>query len=159
MKKEFINRIIREGSVDTKSFRYRVVEHPDYFEICRISLSALDTTAALSDWESVYSSRTLEAKSIYDIDKVSVLMDDHCTREEAERHLERGTCVWTPEDFVSIFVADSDAPSYFLESSGCSSLDDLLEKCRSGILVADDISNGFYRDGDDLLPYVITYCL
>lgn len=97
--------------------------------------------------------------NIYDIDQISVLMDDHCTEAEAERHLENGACIWSPEDFVSEWIENNDCPDDVLESIGCESAADALAKCKAGALRAADISNGFYRSGETLIPYVITYCL
>ena len=98
-------------------------------------------------------------KSIYDMDKVSVLMDDYCTKREAEKHVKAGACIWSPEDFVKDFVMECDDPEEVIESLGCSSANEVLEKCKAGELRADCISSGFYRCEDDLIPYVITYVL
>ena len=49
MKKEFIERIIREGTVDTRNYRYRVFEG----EIIRLPIEYLGTTAAFGGWETV----------------------------------------------------------------------------------------------------------
>lgn len=53
MKKEFIEKIMRERIVDTKNYRYAVKECGDHAEIQRIPASKLDTTATLNDWETV----------------------------------------------------------------------------------------------------------
>ena len=53
MKKEFIDRVIREGSVDTRDYRYVADVLPDGIQIRRLHLSDLDTTAALDSWELV----------------------------------------------------------------------------------------------------------
>ncbi len=57
MKKELRTRIINEGTVDTKNYRYRIVECSDlesqWHEIVRIKLEYLDTTAAVDAWETV----------------------------------------------------------------------------------------------------------
>ena len=53
MKKEFIEKVIRLGSVDTDKYRYVAREYPDRLEVQRFPLSALDTTAALDGWETV----------------------------------------------------------------------------------------------------------
>lgn len=54
MKSEFIARVIREGMVDTRKYRYAHITGPDSSAIYRILLHKLDTTAALTDWELVY---------------------------------------------------------------------------------------------------------
>ena len=51
MKKEFIEKVIRRGVVDTDKYRYVAREYPDRLEVQRLPLSALDTTAALDGWE------------------------------------------------------------------------------------------------------------
>ncbi len=57
MTKDFINRVIREGIVDTKNFRYIRMDMNNateqWMEIRRLPLSALDTTAAIDGWETV----------------------------------------------------------------------------------------------------------
>ena len=53
MKKEFIEKVIRLGSVDTDKYRYVAREYPDRLEVQRLPLSALDTTAALDGWATV----------------------------------------------------------------------------------------------------------
>lgn len=54
MTKEFKNRVIREESVDTKKYRYVLAEiFGEGFEIHRIELKDLDTTAAYDGWEFV----------------------------------------------------------------------------------------------------------
>ena len=61
MKKEFANKVIRERIVDTKAYRYTCKEcqnaNEQWLEIRRLPLVKLDTTAALSEWETVYDSR------------------------------------------------------------------------------------------------------
>ncbi len=49
MTKAFENRVNKEGSVDTKNYRYCLRGN----KIVRIALDKLDTTAALTDWETV----------------------------------------------------------------------------------------------------------
>lgn len=57
MKKEFVERVIRERIVDTKDYRYVVEEcsgfNEQWLEIRRIKLADLDTTAAIDGWETV----------------------------------------------------------------------------------------------------------
>lgn len=49
MKKEFIEKVIRLGSVDTDKYRYVAREYPDRLEVQRLPLSALDTTWRWTD--------------------------------------------------------------------------------------------------------------
>lgn len=86
---------------------------------------------------------------------IAILMADHCTRKEAERHLQRGTSVYSPEGFVEDFVMACDYPEEVLEEYGCKTPDQLLERCKAGNLFADCISCVEY-DGE---KYVIAYCL
>ena len=53
MTKAFRDKVLRNGSGDTKTYRYRVVECGDHGEIRRIRIEYLDTTAALNGWETV----------------------------------------------------------------------------------------------------------
>ena len=53
MKKEFIEKVIRLGSVDTDKYRYVAREYPDRLEVQRLPLSALDTTAVLDGFDTV----------------------------------------------------------------------------------------------------------
>ena len=62
MKKEFIQKIIREGIVDTEKYRYtsHLVNGSEeqYTEIRCLPIADLDTTAALEPWEVVWTDRT-----------------------------------------------------------------------------------------------------
>lgn len=53
MKKSLLEKIIRDGVVDTRNYRYKQVWHPDRIEIQRLPLSDLDTAAAINGWETV----------------------------------------------------------------------------------------------------------
>lgn len=57
MKRDFIERVIRERVVDTRKYRYTIKERQtvteQYAEIRRLPLSDLDTTAAIDGWETV----------------------------------------------------------------------------------------------------------
>lgn len=57
MTKEFISKVIREGIVDTKTYRYICKDvtsaTEQWMEIRRLPISALDTTAAIDGWETV----------------------------------------------------------------------------------------------------------
>jgi hypothetical protein len=61
MKKEFIEKVLRELIVDTKQYRYIRKDCSDaaeqWLEIRRLPLTGLDTTAAIDGWETVYDSR------------------------------------------------------------------------------------------------------
>lgn len=53
MKKQFIDRVLRERIVDTAKYRYIVKEYPDRAEIQRLPITDLDTTASIDGWETV----------------------------------------------------------------------------------------------------------
>lgn len=53
MTNTMINRIIREGIVDTRNYRYTTRETQTALEIIRLPIAALDTTAAIDGWEIV----------------------------------------------------------------------------------------------------------
>lgn len=53
MTKEFEKRVKLEGMVDTKKYRYRLVQEPDFYGIIRIEIDKLDTAAAITDWKVV----------------------------------------------------------------------------------------------------------
>ena len=51
MKKDFIKKVIEQGIVDTKLFRY--IYESNTNEIKRLSIKDLDTTNAIDNWETV----------------------------------------------------------------------------------------------------------
>lgn len=57
MNQNFIERLMHERCIDTRNYRYIVTEEHDansqWAEIKRLPLDKLDTTAALTDWETV----------------------------------------------------------------------------------------------------------
>ena len=61
MTKQFTQKVLTIGSVDTRKYRYIVKEchncTAQWAEIHRLPLSVLDTTAAIDGWEVVWSSR------------------------------------------------------------------------------------------------------
>ena len=52
--KKFIEKVIANGSVDTKSYRYIVKDLPDRQEVRRLPICQLDTTDAIDGWETVW---------------------------------------------------------------------------------------------------------
>ncbi len=54
MTKAFIERVKREGTVDTKNYRYVCKIEDNKLVIERLPLEALDTTEVYSGWEKVY---------------------------------------------------------------------------------------------------------
>lgn len=59
MKKEFLERVAREGIVDTEKFRYIAKENLQNgcYDILKIDKDELDTTAAYDEWEKVGEAR------------------------------------------------------------------------------------------------------
>ena len=53
MTKTFREKILKNGTVNTKNYRYHVAQYPEHCEIRRIQLEYLDTTAAIDEWEIV----------------------------------------------------------------------------------------------------------
>lgn len=53
MKKEFLNRILYEGVVDTRKYRYIANNPGDSIVIRRLPIKDLDTTATIDGWETV----------------------------------------------------------------------------------------------------------
>ena len=53
MTKTFREKILKNGTVDTKNYRYHVAQYPDHCEIRRIPLDYLNTTTAIDEWEIV----------------------------------------------------------------------------------------------------------
>lgn len=53
MTNTMIDRIIREGIVDTRRYRYTTRETQTALEIIRLPIAALGTTAAIDGWEIV----------------------------------------------------------------------------------------------------------
>lgn len=53
MKKEFIDRVLKEGVVDTARYRYKLVETDCKAEIVRLPIDLIETTAAIDGWETV----------------------------------------------------------------------------------------------------------
>lgn len=53
MTKMLHEKVLQNGTVDTKTYRYRFVECGDHGEIRRVRVEYLGTTAALDGWETV----------------------------------------------------------------------------------------------------------
>ena len=53
MTKMFREKVLQNGTVDTKTYRYRFVECVDHGEIRRVRIEYLGTTASLDGWETV----------------------------------------------------------------------------------------------------------
>lgn len=57
VKKDFLKKVVKYKSLDTKTYRYKATPYTSADEqilvIARIELEKLDTTKALTDWETV----------------------------------------------------------------------------------------------------------
>lgn len=54
MTNAFINRLLREGVVDTRKYRYVLEDHGNGgYIVKRLPIILLDTTGALTEWETV----------------------------------------------------------------------------------------------------------
>nr|DAR06248.1 MAG TPA: hypothetical protein [Caudoviricetes sp.] len=53
MTNKFYERVIKERTVDTRNYRYTINEREG--EIVRLRIEYLDTTAAITEWETVKS--------------------------------------------------------------------------------------------------------
>lgn len=53
MKKEFLNRVLHEGVVDTRKYRYIVNDSGADIVVRRLPIEDLDTTAAIDGWETI----------------------------------------------------------------------------------------------------------
>lgn len=61
MKKDFIEKLRKEGIVDTKTYRYNLIDTGHGIYIERIRREYLGTTAAINGWEVVHDERMKEA--------------------------------------------------------------------------------------------------
>ncbi len=53
MNKDFYNKVIKNGIVDTKKYRYKLKEYADHANIERIDIKEINTTTVYTDWEVV----------------------------------------------------------------------------------------------------------
>lgn len=53
MKKEFLVRVLHEGVVDTRKYRYIVNDSGADIVVKRLPIEDLDTTAAIDGWETI----------------------------------------------------------------------------------------------------------
>lgn len=51
--KKFIDKVIENRTIDTKSYRYIVKEFADRQEVQRLPIHQLDTTSAIDGWETL----------------------------------------------------------------------------------------------------------
>lgn len=53
VKMELLQKVMKQGTIDTPKYRYRTKETPDVLLFQRIPLNYLDTTKAIDGWELV----------------------------------------------------------------------------------------------------------
>lgn len=54
MKKELLSRVLHEGVVDTRKYRYIVGESGADIVVKRLSIEDLDTTATIDGWKTIF---------------------------------------------------------------------------------------------------------
>ena len=92
--------------------------------------------------------------------ELEILIEDGCTKDEAKRHLERGSLVVSPEAFVEDFLACPEEDGGYTEDDlfekfGYHSFSEILKACKNGLFHDECFSSLLYND----TPYVIIYCL
>ena len=98
----------------------------------------------------------VEDKDIHCIPKRYVLIDHGHTRKEAEMHLENGTRIFTPQDWVQ-FAQDMCAElGDKWNDLYPVSPDEMLRLCQKGEYKSGWVESGLFN-GYDELPYVIEY--
>lgn len=98
----------------------------------------------------IFMPREITKKSISDFDRVDVLVDNYCTREEAERHLKRGAAIFTPHDFWEEIREDEE----YKNALEVHNIDTIMERCKYSSYIH-DIGYGMLEG----VPYVIQYVL
>lgn len=108
----------------------------------------------------------MESKSIYDIDELTVLLDNrYLTRREAEKYLaESRATVYSPEDYIEMLRgSDGICLAETLEEVEMTESEFLaaLNEGKFGTALLDCVTNGVYKaEYDDAgIPYVVTFCL
>lgn len=89
-------------------------------------------------------------KNIYSFDKIEVLKADNCTEKEAKKHLEKGTTIYSPEDYFSMLQEFTEVA----EEMGITGIQQILERCKTNSQISD--TNFLQFRG---IPCVIEYIL
>ena len=88
-------------------------------------------------------------KNIYSFDEIEVLKADNCTEKEAKKHLEKGTTIYSPEDYLQM-LKDCN----LREEMGITGIQQILERCKTNSQIGD--TNFLEFRG---IPCVIEYIL
>lgn len=89
-------------------------------------------------------------KNIYNFSKIDILKADGCTEKEAKKYLEKGTTIYSPEDYLSML---SDCPD-ISEEFGIYKIDHIIEKCKNKETIGDTNFTEYEE-----IPCVIEYVL
>lgn len=97
MKSSFIKKVLDHGDLDTKKYRYIVRHKNDLYHqfptIERLQLSLLRTTAALTEWEEVWSGRDslrYWPDGWYNVEGRDVLVEDGIVLRGTKRDINGG---------------------------------------------------------------------
>ena len=89
-------------------------------------------------------------KNIYDFNEINIMMENGCTRRDAEEHLKKGVTIYSPEDYLSMLREFPEVA----EEMGISEIDQILKKCESGERIGDTIFTEYRK-----IPCIIEYVL
>ena len=89
-------------------------------------------------------------KNIYDFNEINIMMENGCTRRDAEEHLKKGVTIYSPEDYFSML---REFPE-IAEEMGISEIEQILEKCESGGRIGDTIFTK-YKGFPCIIEYVL----
>ena len=89
-------------------------------------------------------------KNIYNFSEIEIMMENGCTRRDAEEHIKKGVTIYSPEAY---FYMLQEFPEV-AEEMGISEIEQILEKCEFGERIGDTIFTE-YRN----IPCIIEYVL
>ena len=89
-------------------------------------------------------------KNIYTFSEIEIMMENGCTRKDAEEHLKKGVTIYSPEVY---FYMLQEFPEV-AEEMGISEIEQILEKCKSGERIGDTIFTEYRK-----IPCIIEYVL
>lgn len=94
----------------------------------------------------------------YTEEQISIMMEDHCTRNEAIKHLNNGSIIYEADEWLEQIVEDYgyyDGSEDQETIADCETIDELRE-----LVYADKLrENGLSSVSYDGKLYVISYCL
>ena len=127
----------------------------EFVEVARLAGSWPETVEVafckvLPGRDYTFMPREITKKSISDFDRVDVLVDNYCTREEAERYLKNGAAIFTPHDFWEEIREDEE----YKNALEVHNIDTIMGRCKYSSYIH-DIGYGMLEG----VPYVIQYVL